>query len=138
MARARVTVTIADFRTQFPDVFASTVDSHIQLALDEALLIHSIRKLATLYAAAHTLSYRLTLINGGGSSGGQTVVTGQVASRSVGPLTETFTTHSGTTTNSSNTRNATDIAYFSSTVYGQHFLVLEQRSPRAAIGAMVV
>ena len=57
MARARVTVTIADFRTQFPE-FASTVDSHIQLALDEALLIHSIRKLATLYAAAHTLSYR--------------------------------------------------------------------------------
>ena len=134
---ARVTVTIADFRTQFPE-FAATLNGQIQLALDEALLIHSIRKLATLYAAAHTLAFRLPAQAGGGSSGGQTVVTGQVSSRSVGPLTETFTTHSGTTTNSSNTRNATDIAYFSSTVYGQHFLVLEQRSPRTAIGALVV
>ena len=132
-----VTVTIADFREEFPE-FASTDDSHIQRALREALLIHSIRKLATLYAAAHVLSFRLTNIGGGGSSGGSTVVTGQVSSRRVGPLQETFTTHAGTTTSSGNTRNATDIAYFSSTIYGQHFLVLEQRAPRAGIGATVV
>ena len=54
-----VTVTIADFREEFPE-FASTDDSHIQRALREALLIHSIRKLATLYAAAHVLSFRLS------------------------------------------------------------------------------
>ena len=134
----RVVVTLADFRTQFPE-FASTVDGQVQLALDEALLLHSVRKLATLYAAAHVLAFRLPAQAGGGSSGGGTiVVTGQVASRSVGPLSESFTTHSGTTTNSSNTKSATDVAYFSSTVYGQHFLALEARTPRVGIGAMVV
>ena len=132
-----VTVTVADFRTQFSE-FAATADGDIQLALDEALLLHSIRKLATLYAAAHVLSYRLTAISGGGGiGGGSTTTTGQISTKKVGPLEVSYETHSGTTTNSNNTKSATDVAYFSSTIYGQHFLALEQRSPRVAIGAMV-
>ena len=139
MPRTPVVVTIADFRARFPE-FAATDDGHIEFALEEALLIHSIRKLATLYAAAHVLSFRLTAISGGGGSGGgSTVVTGQVSSRSVGPLREEFSTHSGTTQNSSSNRGRSpeDIAYFSSTIYGQHFLSLEPRSARAGIGAIV-
>ena len=96
MPRSPVVVTIADFRARFPE-FAATDDVHIEFALEEALLIHSIRKLATLYCAAHVLSFRLTAISGGGGSGGgTTTVTGQLESRQVGPLRETFSTHSGT------------------------------------------
>ena len=133
---ARVTVTVADFRAQFPQ-FAATADALIQNALEEALLLHSVRKLSTLYAAAHVLSFQLVPISGGGSSGGSTAVTGQVTSHTVGPLSTTYATHSGTTTNSNNTKSATDVAFFSSTIYGQHFLALEARTPRVAIGAIV-
>ena len=133
-----VTVTVTEFREQFPE-FATTDDAHIQRALDEALLIHSVRKLATLYAAAHVLSYRLAAIaGGGGSGGGATTTTGQITKKRVGPLSVEYATFSGTTTNSSNHKSATDVAYFSATVYGQHFLSLEARAPRTAIGAMVV
>ena len=76
-----VTLTVADFRAQFPE-FASTDDAHIMRALTEALLLHSVRKLATLYAAAHVLSFRLTAISGGGgSSGGSTSATGQLTKK---------------------------------------------------------
>ena len=141
MPRTPVVVTIADFRTRFPE-FAATDDGHIEFAIEEALLIHSIRKLATLYCAAHVLSFRLTAISGGGGSGGgTTTVTGQLESRRVGPLQETFSTHSGTASgtggSSARTRSPEDIAYFSSTIYGQHFLSLEPRTARAGIGAMV-
>ena len=133
----RVTVTVADFRTQFPE-FASTSDLAIELALEEGLLLHSIRKLATLYASAHTLAFRLASIAGGGG-GGSTAVTGQLQRRRVGPLEEEFATHSGSTQGNAGSRKSSeDIAYFSSTIYGQHFLALEARSPRASIGAMVV
>ena len=79
------------------------------------MLLHSVRKLATLYAAAHVLTFMLTgsPISGGGG-GGQQTVTGQLESRQAGPLKESFTTHSGTSTNSNNTKSATDVAYFSS------------------------
>ena len=63
MPRTPVVVTIADFRARFPE-FAATDDGHIEFAIEEALLIHSIRKLATLYCAAHVLSFRLTAISG--------------------------------------------------------------------------
>ena len=137
---ARVTVTVADFRTQFPE-FAATSDGMIEMALEEGLLLHSVRKLATLYASAHVLAFRLptqgtTPINGGG---GSTVVSGQVTRRRVGPLEEEFSTHTGTASAAGGTRkSAEDLAYFSSTVYGQHFLALEGRSARATIGALVV
>ena len=112
MARSRVTVTVADFRTQFPE-FAATPDGQIELALAEGLLLHSVRKLATLYASAHVLSYRLPAIAGGGG-GGSTAVTGQVSRRRVGPLEEEFSTHTGSTQgNAVSRRSAEDIAYFS-------------------------
>ena len=141
MPRSPVVVTIADFRARFPE-FAATDDGHIEFAIEEALLIHSIRKLATLYCAAHVLSFRLTAISGGGGSGGgTTTVTGQLESRQVGPLRETFSTHSGTASGGSGGnargRSPEDIAYFSSTIYGQHFLSLEPRTARAGIGAIV-
>ena len=134
-----VTVTVADFRTQFPE-FASTADGRIELALEEGKLLHNVRKLATLYASAHVLSFRLPTqdspIAGGG---GSTVVTGQVSRRRVGPLEEEFSTHTGTASNAQSTRkSAEDLAYFSSTIYGQHFLALEGRSARSSIGGMVV
>ena len=131
-----VIVTVSDFRAQFPE-FASTADAIIGRALVEAKLLHNVRKLATLYAAAHVLSFRLASISGGGSGGG-TVTTGQVSRKKVGPLEIEYTTHSGTTAFNNSSKSPEDIAYFSSTIYGQHFLSLEKRAPRTAIGAMVV
>ena len=53
-----VIVSIADFRARFPE-FDTTLDPIVQDALDEAKLIHNIRKLATLYCArAPTLCSR--------------------------------------------------------------------------------
>ena len=132
-----ITVTVADFRTEFPE-FASELDASIQRALDVAILYHRIRKKATLYAAAHVLSYHPYVQTGGGSSMGGTTGTGQLSRKRVGPLEVEYETHSGTTTNSNNSKSSTDVAYFSGTTYGMTFLALEQRSPRAAIGAMVV
>ena len=91
MAITRVTVTVADFRARFAE-FASTSDAIIELALEEALLIHSIRKVATLFCAAHLLSYSLTNIAGGGSGGGATTTTGQISKKSVGPLSVEYET----------------------------------------------
>ena len=124
MPRTPVVVTVADFRARFPE-FAATDDGHIEFAIEEALLIHSIRKLATLYCAAHVLSFRLTAISGGGGSGGgTTTVTGQLESRQVGPLRETFSTHSGTASGGSGGSSARTFA-------GRH-RVFQQHDIRAA------
>ena len=65
-----VTVSVADFRAEFPE-FSATSDAAVQRALTEALLLHSIRKLATLYAAAHVLSVVPDTSTGGGAWAGQ-------------------------------------------------------------------
>ena len=132
-----VTATVSDFRHQFAE-FASTSDAAIQLALNEACLIHSVRELATLYCCAHLLS--VPGIGGGSSGGGmgQVVVHGQVSSKKVGPLAVTYSTQdrSGSTTSTAGGQLHYD--FFSRTEYGRHFLVLESRNARTGIGAMVV
>lgn len=141
----RVTLTIAEFRTRFPE-FASTSDAVIQDRIDEALLIHSIRKLATMYCTAHliiTNGMPSTPISGGGSSMTNNItIHGETQSRQVGPLRETFTTlaESGSSSGSGITANARpqhELTFFGRTEYGRQFLVLEARSPRSTIGAMV-
>ena len=136
-----VIVSVADFRARFPE-FNTTLDQIVQDALDEAFLIHSIRKLATLYCAAHLLA--VPGIGSGGSGGGSTgqvTIHGEVSSKKVGPLSVSYTTltesSASSRSSSANNRNPVEIAFFSRTEYGRHFLILELRSPRAGIGAMV-
>ena len=134
---ARVTVTVADFRAQFPQFAANCRWLSYRTRLRKRCCSTACGSWQPSMAAAHVLSFQLVPIGGGGSSGGSTAVTGQVTSHTVGPLSTTYATHSGTTTNSNNTKSATDVAFFSSTIYGQHFLALEARTPRVAIGAIV-
>ena len=79
--------------------------------------------------------------NGGGGSMGQVNIHGEVSRKKVGPLELSYTTltESSATARSgaANNRNPLEIAFFSRTEYGRHFLVLELRSPRAGMGAMV-
>ena len=112
--------TLADFRDQFPE-FNSSADDVVNRILAEALLIHSARPLATLFCAAHLLKYNE-----------------QVAAGST-PATETSMRKAGPLSSSSITQ-ATDgwQAFFTSTPYGRRFLILEQRTARSGIGAMVV
>ena len=128
-----VTVSIADFRARFPE-FNTTLDAVVQDALEEALLIHSVRKLATLYCAAHLLSVPGAGAGAQGGGMGQIVVHGEVSTKQVGPLSTTFTTQDSNATTSTTQDNT---AFFSRTEYGRHFLTLEHRAARTAIGATI-
>ena len=112
--------TLVDFRAQFPE-FLSSIDVDVERVLTEALLIHSARPLATLFCAAHLLSFNK-----------------QVAAGST-PATETSMRKAGPLSSSSITQAETGWqAFFTSTPYGRRFLILEQRTARSGIGAMVV
>lgn len=131
-----VVVTVSDFRAQFPE-FATTLDGVITLALDEAILIHSIRKLATLYCAAHLLTVPGIGAGGQGGSMGQVVVHGQVSTKTVGPLSVTYSTQDRSGSSSTSGSSQAHYEFFARTEYGRHFLVLESRTARTGIGAMV-
>ena len=114
-----VTVTVSAFQTQFPEFTESAAD--VQQALDEALLIHSIRALATYFCAAHLLVFDQKVAAG-------TVPTTEISQRGAGPLSARYLTQA----------ESGKEAFFTSTSYGRRFLTLEKRSARASIGAMVV
>ena len=117
-------VTVADFKTRFPEFTQD--DGHIQLALDEALMIHAINPLATMYCTAHILKRNAD--SAAGSDG-----RGEVASEGAGPFRIEYITQAESMGRGQGSRDA----YFTSTTYGQSFLTLEKRTPRSAIGAMV-
>ena len=132
-------VSVADFRTQFPEfTVASYAEALVQRALDEALLIHSVRQLATLYCAAHILA--VPGIGTGAERGGDLggiAITGEVTSERAGPMASSYTSMAGSEGFNDSGRND-HRAFFTRTEYGRHFLVLEQRSARAGFGARVV
>ena len=76
--------TLATFRAQFPE-FASTGDGVVDRALVEALLIHSVRELATLFLTAHLLECDAKRAAG-------TPLVGEVASEQAGDIKATYRT----------------------------------------------
>ena len=108
--------TLAGFRTRFPE-FAATADNLIDLAIEEALLIHALRELATLYCAAHILKL----------DSDETPQTGEINMARIGPGAMRYKTQADT---------GKDV-FFTRSEYGRRFLTLEKRSPRHAIGTWV-
>lgn len=108
------------FRAKFPE-FDSIEEAVVDLALEEALLIHGVRRLVTLYVAAHILATQ-------NQSKGVSGVTGAIKSAGAGPLKTSYTT----------LVNDGDIkGELARTKYGARALLLEKRTPRFAIGAIV-
>ena len=115
MARA----TLQAFRDQFPE-FEDTENEAVDKVLVEALLIHDIRLLATLYCAAHLLAQDQAIAAGKTTSP-------EVKSRKADTLSASYVVQAETGAE----------AFFTSTSYGKRFLTLEKRSPRKIIGAFV-
>ena len=119
------------FRAKFSNApFAAMSATVIKEALDEAKLLHSIRDVATLYCAAHLLildQENLTELGQAVTApdGGAGVVTAE----SIGPRNISYLTQAG---------DDERRAFFVTTPYGRRFLALEDRSPRATIGARVI
>ena len=115
-----MTANLAGFRARFPE-FSSSVDASVNFALAEAREIHNRSTLATLFLTAHLLSIDSSAKGVGAGSGEGTM-------KKAGPLSATYITQA----------ERGREAAFTTSSYGKRFLVLEQRSPRSAIGAMVV
>lgn len=113
-------VTLTDFRNQFSE-FSTRSDAEVNRVLEEACHIHSARKLATLFCAAHLLVLNSNIAEGEKTSG-------EIESAGTGPLRVSYKTQA---------ENGRDV-FFTSTNYGRRFLTLEKRNPRTGIGAMVV
>ena len=119
---------VAGFQAQFPNPqFEGADTAAIQRAIEEAEFYHSRRPLATLYCAAHLLA--LESEHTGKPDGGS----GVVASERIGPKTISYLTQAGTGQNADDRK-----VFFATSSYGRRFLALEARTPRAAIGAVVV
>ena len=112
-------ISATDFRAQFPDLAAT--DAELDLVLPEAIEIHSVSRLATLFCAAHLIVFNQQVAAG-------SIPATEVASRTVGPLSSTSLTQA----------EKGREAFFTSTPYGRRFLTLEKRSARSGIGALVV
>lgn len=108
-----------DFRRKFRE-FDSTEDADLDLALEEALLIHAIRRLVVLYLTAHILATQ----NQAGSLG----VTGAIKSAATGPLKTSYAVL---------VKDGDIKGELARTKYGARALLLERRTPRFAIGALV-
>ena len=111
----------AAFRDQFRE-FTTTSDSELDRALDEARHIHNIRQVVTLYVAAHILTIRATVL------AGTTGATGAVKSDRVGPLQTNYIALA---------KDGDIRAELARTAYGARALLLEGRTARARIGALV-
>ena len=120
-------LTVADFRRQFPADFpvATHPDDLIESRLSEALMMHAIRPLATLYACAHLLA--LDTEHTGAPDAGAGVVSGE----RIGPRQVTYQTMA-----SKDAKNKGG-TFWATTSYGRRYLALVRTSPRARIGAPV-
>ena len=111
----------AAFRAQFRE-FVATSDLELDRALDEALMINSVRQIVTLYIAAHILTINASVLSG------ETGATGAVKSDRVGPLQTDYIALA---------KDGDIRAELARTSYGARALLLESRTPRTRIGAMV-
>ena len=118
--------TLAGFRSRFP-AFQSTADADVMNALDEAMSIHNVRALATLFLVAHLLTLNAHVTAG-------TAASGEVESEGAGPLRVTYVTQAESGGRGAGSREA----FYTRTEYGRRFLNLEKRAPRSAIGARMV
>ena len=109
------------FRAKFPE-FESTPDVKVDAAIEEAKLVNNIRQLVTLYIAAHILTITAQVASG------ITTVAGAVKMDRVGPLTTQYI---------SLVADGDIKAELARTQYGARALLLESRSARSRIGAMV-
>ena len=109
------------FRMQFPE-FDRRSAREVDRALSEAQMIHNIRELVTLYVAAHVLTIKEQV------DAGTTGATGSVKSDRVGPLESQYIALA---------KDGDIKAELARTQYGARALLLESRSPRARIGAIV-
>ena len=117
---------LTGFREWFSEEpFTSLDDSSITRALTEALQIHDKNPLATLYCAAHLLALDADNPSEIAADGGAGVITQE----RIGPKSLTYMTQVN--------GRARD-AFFATSKYGRRFLLLEQRTPRSGIGAIVV
>ena len=113
------TPTRAEFRAQFPDI--AVEDADLDRFIAEAVQIHAVRKLATLYLTAHL--YELERLAAAG-----TETRGEVKSEAVGPIRVSYITHA----------EKEGESFFTTTRYGQRFLALERRTPALVFTGRVV
>ena len=113
---ATITADRAGFRGRFSE-FVSRTDEDVDAALEFAKHIHTVRPLATLYLAAHALSLAASAQIGG-----------EVIEDQVGAIRSKYMAQA----------QSGDEVFYTRTEYGRRFLVLEKRTPRVAIGAVVV
>ena len=111
----------ADFRGRFRE-FVAISDLELDRAIEEALHINGVDRLVTLYIAAHILTISAGVVSG------DTGATGAVKSDRVGPLQTNYVTL---------VMNGDIRAELARTAYGARALLLESRTPRTRIGAMV-
>ena len=120
-------VTLSGFRERF-GAFSGRDDGEVQLALDEALLLHDVRVLATYYCAAHLLA--LGAEEGSVPDGGAGIIAGE----QIGPKRIDYLNMAGSSNKQAGSER--DV-FFATTPYGRRFLALERRTPRTSIGALV-
>ena len=113
----------AGFRERIPGIFADRTDTEIAVAIDEARLISDVLEEATLYLAAHLIAVKSEWQStpDGGS--------GVVSKETIGPRSIEYMTTAG---------ESERRAFFSTTPFGRMYMTLEDRTPRAGIGAMFV
>ena len=111
-----------DFRNRFSE-FSKKSDNEINRALEEARFINSVNSLATLYIAAHLLIRYQEI------AAGTLGATGAIKMDKVGPMQSTYTQL---------VKDGDIKADLAKTQYGVRALMLESRTPRSVIGAMVV
>lgn len=130
---ATIEVTVSEFKRRFKAFTYSDggesghSDQDVQGAIDEAREFHNVKPLATLNCAAHLLAI------GAEDSASPDGGSGVVISEGVGPKRVQYATQVGGSFDADG-----KAAFFATTSYGRKFLSLETRTPRRAIGAMVV
>ena len=115
---------LASFRKQFPEFTEAIADNEaVKRALAEAVQIHDRKVLATLYVAAHILTVERS------TAAGNTGARGAVKARGAGPFRIDYVALA---------KDGDIRAELARTQYGARALLLESRTARTAIGAMVV
>ena len=107
------------------EVLEIVAPANFETRIVEALQIHRWKELAVLYCTAHLLT--LDTENAAAHDGGS----GVVDSEALGPKKVSYVTQASA-------EDTARAAFFSTTSYGRRFLALEEATPRARFGAMVV
>ena len=132
------TATVAGFRAQFPELDGLVHSNDaVEAALEEAGLIHGFRPLCQLLVAAHLLTLQARAAAVAAEGGGRGEVTGAVKSDKAGPLSATYQTLASAGGGGESAAKSAAIAYWETTLYGQRYYILEHRTPRFVVGALV-